>query len=289
MKKEESIINPLQNKKVTILQVAREGSWPMKGKAGADGLYPGAGHFFCGTPYDVNKRRHIDPLTKEEKDFFCSEESQLNLEKDQLNMLKEKNFWTDLTIKLTDDPLFLDLNDEMDYLRWRFLSVQGDVIAPSWNVRKNKATYKFVIKDLDEVTASTIKKIQKEKEVMRHYYKIETNATQLTALLKMYYYQSGSSKKVSNKTSVSTLSTELYNVIENNLDRVHEILQDKHLDTKLSIYEGIEKGVIEKPSRYEFQIVGREEVLNMTDMVKFLSSAKNSDVLLELRAKTDNV
>ena len=51
----------------------------------------------------------------------------------------------------------------------------------------------------------------------------------------------------------------------------------------------IEKGVIEKPSRYEFQIVGREEVLNMTDMVKFLSSAKNSDVLLELRAKTDNV
>lgn len=290
MKNEENFIkNPLLDKKVTIYPVERPGGWPQKGTDGADGFFSGAFHEFLGVPYSSSLRKHIDPLTEDEKKFFYSEDSELDIQPGHLSVHKKDGFWTTFNVKLTKEAYELSLLDPMDYLRWKFMLAQKDIIAPSWTERKAKATYKFVIRDHDIENDITVKKIAKEKEVNRHFYKIENNPTQLSALIKMYYFMSNSTKKLPPNPALALLSTELYNIIEKDLNRIYDIIVDKNFDIKLLIYESLNAGIIDKPSKFEYQIVGREELLNMTDLVAFLSSKRNNTVLIELKAKLENI
>jgi hypothetical protein len=289
MKEEDKFIkNPLLEKKVTVFPVTRDGDWPPKGKDGSSGMNTGAFHNFRGVPYDISNRRSVDPLTDEEKRFFYSKESGLDISEGELSVHKKKNYWTSFAVKLTKDPYTINLSDPLDYLRWKFLVAQKNTVAPSWDKKKDKATYKFGIRDYEQEDQVTSKKIKKEKEVNRYFYKIENNPTKLRALLSMYYYTTNSSKRVATNASVSSLSADLYRVIESDINAIFDIITDKTFDTKLLIYRGLSNGVIERPSTFEYQITGREEKLNLTDMVGFLELKKNNEARLQLEAQIDN-
>jgi hypothetical protein len=107
----------------------------------------------------------------------------------------------------------------------------------------------------------------------------------MNALLKMYYYSTNTNKKVPQNATSQFLSAELYNIINRDIDNIYNVIKDETFDTKLMIYECLEAGIMERPNRYDYQIVGREEVFNLTDMVHFISAKKNSDVKLQLEAK----
>jgi len=286
MMEKEVITSPLINKKVTIYPVKRQGGWLPPEHDGSF-LLTGAKVKFKGVPWDSGTRRRIDPLTDEEKAWFYLHGNELGIEAGDLSIHKEKNFWSKFKIELTKEPFILDLSDPMDYLRYTFLKAQKDIVAPTWKERLDKGTYRFAVRDFEVETSDNVKKIAKEKEVNRYFYKIENDEHKLRALLKMYLYSKNMKKKVPSDVNINYLTSEVYDIIKNDIDRVYDIVTDKSFETKLLIYESIDNGKIEKISGSEYRIVGEEDVLNMKELISFLEDKKNQPTKIKLVVESE--
>jgi hypothetical protein len=122
MNEEKSVKSPLQNRKISIYPINRQGDWgPINRDSRTKGLQlPGSQYKIRGLLYNESTRRFIDPLIQEEKDWLYSQESGMNIAMGELNPHKKPNFWTSFQIVLHPEPLVLDLNDVMDWLRFYY-------------------------------------------------------------------------------------------------------------------------------------------------------------------------
>lgn len=280
---EKSIKSPLNKKTITIIPVVRKGAWKPQGHE-VSTILPGSMRRLRGVPYDNNLRRPIDPLTEDEKQWLYDNGESLNIGPGDLSVHKRPNFWTTFEVKLSDDPMSLDLSDTMDWLRWKFLLAQKDYVSPDVDHEKDKATYKYAIKDADAESVSEVKKYNVEKEVNRYFYKIEDDEQKLRALLDMYYKNKRSLKKVPKNAKITFLTSEVYRLIKDDLQGIYNVIQDKNFETKFLINRAIDNSLIERLGGSEYKIVGEEDVMSLTELIKFLDAKKNQVV----RAKLEN-
>jgi len=277
----EEIKSPLVNKIVTIYPVKRNGGW-LPPEHDSATLNTGAKIKKTGLLYDSDTRRSIDPLTEDEKTWLYANGKNFGINEGDLSTSKKINFWTTFQVDLTKDPVNLHLDDPMDWLRYKYLLAQIDIIAPSWKERFDKGTYRFAIRDYDQEASVNVKKIAKEKEVNRHFYKIENDEYKLKALLKMYFYSKGIKRSIPSNANINNLTNDVYEIIKTDLDRVYDIITDSSFETKLLINESIDKGKMTKLSASEYQIDGEVDVLTMSEMVKFLEDKKNQHIRIRL-------
>lgn len=279
-----TVKNPLINKRVVIQPIKRKADWgPVNDRSA---LHPSARTTITGLLYNVYTRSYVDPLIEEEKEFFYSELSGLNLEPNSLNPNSKNCMWRKFKLQLPNEPVSYNLADAMDYLRFAFLKSQKEVIAPSVAEQNGKLSYKFVIVDSDIEVTDNINKISKEKEVNRHFYSIENDEYKLRALLKMYLMHTKSHRKVPEDATQKFLTNEVYNIIKSDVNNVYEVIQDKNFSVKLLVYESIDKGLIIKSGSSQYQITGEEDVLNLKELIEFLLNPKNQHVRLKLESAT---
>lgn len=290
MEEKSTFRSPLENKKISVFPILRQGDWGPSNKdpKTKGSMLPGSHFKVCGLVYDETNRKYIDPLTTEEKAWAYSDSSGLNIAPGDLNPLKKPNFWSKFQVVLRTDALILDLNEPMDWMRYKFLTAQVDKIALDKSKINNNISFKYYLKDSDAEAAINVGKIAREKEVNRYFYKIENDKHKLSALLKMYNYTTRSSKKLPKDADINFLTNEVYSVIKNDLATLYDIVKDEAFETKLLIYESIDKGTIEKLGAAEYKIVGEEDVLNMKDLIAFLVSKKNQAIRLKLDATLEN-
>jgi len=132
----------LPEKKVLVVPVRRKGRW-LPDNHEASFLFKHS-YFQVVVPKDGRNGELKDPLTKEERDYFESKASGLALEKGDLSTLKrENNYWSNFRVKLDKNVLQLDLSNAMDYLRYKVLAVNTEIIAPSAEDKYAKGTYRF--------------------------------------------------------------------------------------------------------------------------------------------------
>jgi hypothetical protein len=277
----EEIKSPLVNKTVTIFPIKRNGGWLPPDHDGS-ALNSGAKIKKTGLLYDGDTRKRIDPLNDAEREWFYLNGKELGIQDGDLSCHKPINFWTKFGVDLSRDPLTLNLFDPMDFLRYKYLLAQIDIIAPSWEKRFDKGTYRFAIRDYDVEASTNVKKIAKEKEVNRHFYKIENDEFKLRALLKMYYYTKGTKRSIPSNANINNLTNDVYELIKNDLDKIYEIIMDPTFETKLLVHESVDSGKITKLSGSEYQIDGQDDVLTLTELVKFLEDKKNQHIKLKL-------
>lgn len=296
MKKEETVEvmveNPLQNKKIAICPIYREGGWTTQvthnKNHDAAFLLTGAKYGIKGVPYDSEHRVHVDPLTDTEKKFFTQEDLGLGIKMEDLSVHKERNFWSRFEVKLTRDPIVLDLMNPMDYLRYKFLLCQKDTISPSWTQRFDKGTYKFSIKDDEADQEEAISNIDLEMEVMSYFNTIQGSVRKMSALLTVFYNNKNMNKRVPANATSSFLKTELHKLIKTNLKDVHNIVTDPFFTERVLVAQAIDAGVITKLSASEYQIIGEEDKLNLREMLDFLRNKKNQPIRMKIEAQLEN-
>jgi hypothetical protein len=166
----------------------------------------------------------------------------------------------------------------------KILLSQEDKIAKDYSKVNDNISFKYYFKDNEAEAVANVAKIAKEKEVNRYFYKVENDKYKLSALLKMYNYTTKTNKKIPKDVDVTFLTNEVYGVIKNDLNTLYDVIKDENFETKLLIYESIEKGTIEKLGSAEYRIVGEEDIINLKDMIIFLSSKKNQAIRLKLEA-----
>ena len=277
--------NPLIDKWVHVKLIKRKGSWLEDVHEHHDGanLWSGSHIGFKGLPFSPIKGRMLDPLTKEERNWFESPESGLGLKENDMSVLKESNFWYAFSISVTRNGLSLYLGEVIDYLRYKFLLVQPQ-IAPSWDERFEKADYKFAIVDKEIEDKKRVEERDKKSRANRAFGRMEHSKDKMSDFLNAYY----SGKKMTPRdASTDFLIAEVDKILEEDIVGFLKVIEDPSYDMKVFIGKCINKGLVFKESKTKYKLVGEDDIFRLSELVEFMKDSENQIIYGKLKAQLE--
>ena len=114
-------------------------------------------------------------LTDNEKTYL---EELLGLEVNALSVYNKKdNYWDNYLIRLTKQDTILDLSDPEDYIKYKVLLANKDVIAPSMKQLREarRATYEYVIMEPNEEFADSRNRVNNTMKCYEEFGAIKDN------------------------------------------------------------------------------------------------------------------
>lgn len=191
--------------------------------------------------------RYVNVLTDDEKDFF---EEQLGLEKNALSIYKrEDNFWDDdredtiCKVVLTKQDTHLDLSDPGDYIRYKILLANKDLIAPSLEALEElpKATYQFVIISEGE----ELKSLKDNTNIVMKCYKEFGKVEEDYHILK-FIVESIDSRPIAKSTKIEFLQSKINDLIKSDPKVFYKIITDPYLGSKVLLVKAVDTGIVSK-------------------------------------------
>lgn len=177
--------NPLRNEKVFVRFVPKNDSLP-KGHVLSGGKADGSYISLC-VPVLRSTGAYKNILTNDEKDYL---EEKLGLDSNALSVYKkENNYWDNYRVLITNvkEGLHLDLSDPEDYIKYKVLIANSDIVAPSVKERleRPKATYQFEIVNESEETSMENARMDATMASYKEFGKIEDDNDKMRVLVEL--------------------------------------------------------------------------------------------------------
>ena len=278
-------VNILRNERVIVRHIPKEGGMITNPK---HVLYGGMAETATRT-FVVPRLRsgsYVNVLTNEEKSFL---EDIMGLEYGALNSTRKvNNFWKNISVRLTKQDNYFDLSDPNDYIRYKVLLANKNLIAPSLQALQDepKATYQFVIiAEGDESrqakdNTSTIMKCYKE------YGKIENDLDTLRVIIETI-----DGRPTAATTKIEFLQGKINNLIQANSKLFLKVITDPYLNTKVLIKKAVEAGIIANRDNHYYlredntPLCEANEEASLSNAAKYLNSPKHQNMLFAIQAK----
>lgn len=289
--KEEQLISCLRNERVIVRYIPKQ-----------TGLITNPKHILYGGMAESARRTFVVPrlssglfvniLTDREKSYL---EQVMGLEYNALSIYKKvNNFWDDSNeecsakVTLTKQDNYFDLSVPEDYIKYKILLANKDVIAPSIQVLQDypKATYQFVIIREKDETQAAKQNMSATMRCYKEYGKVENDIDTLRVIIETI-----EGRPTSAKTSLEFLQTKINDLIQSDSKIFLKVIEDPYLETKVLIKKSIEAGNISNRGNYLYLRqdntplceLNEEPTLNIA--AKFLNSPKHQDIKFSLEAK----
>lgn len=289
--KEPEVVNPLRNERVIVRHIPKETAMVHDPKhVLGGGMANGAVKIY--TVPMLSSGQLVNVLTNSEKEYL---ENIMGLEYNALSIYKKGydsdgnplNFWANFGVRLGKEDNYLDLSVPDDYIKYKVLLANKDLIAPSIDELQNrpKATYEFVIiREMDEEKAS-IKRINYNKEAYKEFGKIETDAPKLRAIIETI-----TGRPMSNNTKIELLADKVDRLIQADAKLFVSVAQDPLLDTKVLIKQAVDAGIILNRSGLFYLASSGEPLCNSGDATlsvaaNYLNEPKNQELKFTIEAK----
>lgn len=291
VEEKKKLISPLRDSVVVVKPIPKRNGL-LYDNTGRTSL-PGSKSGFKGVPIDPTTKKYVEPLSKDEREWFESSESNSNFGKGALlanDPINKKTFWTNYSIVLTEsDILTLRLSDEGDFLRYAFLKAQLEDIAPSWEERTNKPlSYTHALVDTSVMEQERASNTEKKGEAYRYFGKIDTSVPKMKAFLSTYLRKTKAQIKVPISVKREWLVAEIGKVIEVDVNNFLLVANDKLINVKLFIEECIEGRVIIKTGKNKYQLMGMDEEYGINELAEELNDIKNQAMYAKLKAQLDS-
>lgn len=235
---------------------------------------------------------YVDVLTKAEKNYL---EYVMGLDKGAMNVYnKVDNFWSTNSengiskVILNKRDNRLDLSDPVQYIQYKILLANKDIIAPDLYTLQDrpKATYRFVLVASNELNSVAKTKMNIKKQCYMEFGKIEDNADILRAVIEIM-----TSKPLAVNTKLDFLQTKAGELIDADAKMFLSIVKDPLLSTRVLIKKCVEQGFISRKGDYYYLRSdntplcegGEEPTMNVA--AKYLSNPKRQTIKLSLEAK----
>lgn len=236
---------------------------------------------------------YVNVLTNSEKEFL---ESYMGLENNALSVYnpEKTNFWNDANpdgigiIILRKEDTILDLSNPRDYIKYKILLANKDLICPSMKDFEDcpKATYQYVLlqenNDLQQAASKTSLKMNCYKE----FGKIEDNYD----LLK-YIVESINVRPLDDNIKIEFLRSEVDSIITNNPKAFYDIIKDPLVSTKVMIKQAVQRGIIVMRGNQHYlrdgnmPLCGNNEEPTLNIAAAFLNKSKNQALKFSIEAK----
>lgn len=284
---EKTLINPLQNKKIIVRHIHKEGKVTDKRHLLYGGMVENATKTFT-VPVIASTGSLKNVLTNNEKDYF---ENLLGVNLSVHN--KKDNYWHNYQVRLTKSDTYLDLSNPEDYIKYKVLLANNTMICPSLQQYHEKplATYQFVlVSDGTELEMASNKR-KTRVECYKLAGKIENDFDTLKAVVELL-----DKRPIADKTSTEFLANKLDEFIDSVPNEVYKVLTDPTLKTMVFIKKCAAKGLIVRSGDFYYLKSGKSKVPmceegrdpDIKQAVKFINNPKNQEIKFSLEAKLTN-
>ena len=260
----------LPNKKVKIIPVLKQGWLPKDHEAAF--LFKHATNRFS---VPLNRTgQYICPLTDEETEFIENHPA-MSLKKGDLSPYKKDgNFWREFGgVKLDKGELNLDLQNPMDYITYKILLLQKDVIAPSIADSKLKQSYRYAVVDVDFEDTTKSQKGNLIAEAMGIYSSIKNDHQKLIDTLFIL-----SRARVKPNSKIEFLQGQVSDFAIKNPDRFIEIMNDKDLATRVLIEKAVSVKAIDRKGGIHRSSGGDLLGTDLQSTVEYLNDKANGAI-----------
>lgn len=235
---DEPIVNCLRNERVIVKHVPKETGIVRDPKHILyGGMAEGAVRWL--TVPRLTSGMYVNVLTNAEK--ACLEEV-MGLEYNALSIYnKVDNFWDNYQVRLAKQDNFLNLADPDDYIKYKVLLANKDLIAPSLQDLEDhpKATYQFVIIHENEESQASKKKMNATMQAYMEFGKIQENADILRTIIETI-----DGRPTSKNSKIEFLQEKVGKLIQADARLFVRVATDPLLSTKVLIKKAIEGGLI---------------------------------------------
>lgn len=273
----------LPNKKVIIKPIFKSTYMVPDTSHVASFLAPGAFNDFGLRQLDNGN--YVNPFTKEEKDFLeDSYASGLSFEEGELSVYGRfgENYWDDFTIKLQKDPITLDLNNPMDYMKYKVLLTNTKEICPSYELIGTKATYKYYIEDEQALNVSESSAADTEERAWEIFGEAKGSHTKMKDILYVY------GKGAADNSTDDFLKRQLRALIKQDPGRFVATCDDNAFDTKLLIQKALRTGALKKVGAVYFTEFDDRIAEGIRDTVDYLDDARNQEFRFNIEKKVND-
>jgi hypothetical protein len=248
----------------------------------AGGMLNGAFKRIC-TPLMKNGSI-MNVLTKEEKDYLENPSTGLGT---SLSVYSNRKFWSERYVLLFKGDNLLQLENPIDYIDYKILLANTDLIAPSLKHKDHKMTYMFVVIDEDEEREIEKNTFNYKKQAFKLYSQVENNADILRGIIKMV-----NKKPVSDKSTIEWLRQEVEKIVDKTPKLFVELIEDSNYEYKIFLSQAEDAGVVIKQNQRYMTTDGIElseqgEVASFENAVKYIADPKNSELVDILKIKID--
>ncbi len=283
--KEKKSTFTLPQRVVNVVPIKREGAW-LPPEHDGEFMYTGASSPLC-VPRHGKTGQFINPLNDEEQAFL---EDRLAKQPGDLSIYKPKreNYWGTFYIKLDKNNLRLDLSDPNQFIQFKVLSVNNELIAPSYEDRYGKATYRWMLVDEDYAIQTAAKEADLMQEVWMAFGGIKNSESKLRNVLKFYH-----NKPVSKNAKREFLISEVKSLVETDPEGFNKVITDPKFDMKAFIENAVEVGAIVKAGKNKYSFAGDpDDVYTTNQMVDELDpDGPNNDkyIIIQTQIREANL
>ena len=242
----------------------------------------------------LNTGSFVNVLTDAEKNFL---EEYMGLEYNALSIYKkpdEENFWNDANpnginkVELRKGDNYLDLSDPQQYIKYKILLANKNIICPSLTALKEtpKATYRFVIIAEGEESKQAKNNMNNTMRCYKEYGKIEENIDLLRIVVETL-----DGRPTAPTVKLEFLQNKCNTLIQSDPKKFLSVITDPLLSTKSLIKLSIENGSIANRGNYLYlrsdntPLCEQNEEPTLNFAAKYLNAPKHQDILFALQAK----
>lgn len=251
------------------------------------GLADGAPiHFTVPVLSSTNKYKNV--LTNAEKAYL---EDILGLDDNALSVYKVKdNFWDNYEVSITKDGLELKLWNPEDYIKYKVLLANDDLIAPSSKELEDryKATYRFVITRPKEATALENTKMDNTMACYKEFGKIESDIDTMRVLVELC-----DGRPYAQNSGAAFFRSRINLLIQQNPKDFLRQITDKYLHAKVILRRAAELGKVSRKGDFYYLAsdnsplcnVGEDPTLSIA--AKYISQPSHYDIMGILETEVD--
>lgn len=291
VKKEEVVMNeapisPLRNEKIFVRFVPHDiGMSLKKDHPCYGGMADGAVTTLVVPMLRSGNYKNI--LTNDEKDFL---EDVLGLESNALSVYKtQNNYWDNYKIEIGKEGLHLDLSSPEDYIRYKVILANPDIVAPSMQERidRPKLTYRFELVNETEETSIENAKMDATMACYKEFGKIDNDLDTMRVLVELL-----DSHPYDRGNKAEFFRSRINSLIQANPKVFLSQITDPYLHTKVVIRRSVELGKIVKRNDYYYLKDGTplcesNENSTLSVAAKYLNMPAHQDVLFMLESEVD--
>lgn len=281
-------INPLRKERIIVRFIPKENDNVTDRKHVAfGGMMDGAERGF--TVPMLSNGTYKNVLTDDEKTYL---EDLLGLEVNGLSVYNKKdNFWDNYLIRLTKQDTILDLSDPQDYIKYKVLLANKDLVAPSMKTLREarRATYEYVIMEPNEEFSDSRNRVNNTMKCYEEFGAIKDKFDTLRCIIETI-----DGRPIANNTKIEFLQAKATDLISSNPKLFLETITDPLLNTKILIKKAVEANLISKRGEYYYfredgsPLCGPNEDPTFTIAARYLSLPQNQELKFSIEAKLNS-
>lgn len=224
-------------------------------------------------------------LTDSEKAYL---EDYMRLEKGALSMYN-KPYWNKKRVMLRKEDNIFDLSDPDQYIDYKVVVANSNIVAPSLDKVEEKATYMFYIEREGEEESRKTRTVTSKQEAYKYFGKYEENKDILRYILAQM------KKPTAKNTTIQTLIGWVGEEIDKKPDLFIKVASDPLLKTKVFIEKAVDLGVVIliKGEYFDSEtnkpLAHSGEIADLDKAALFLNEPRQQEYKLSLEARVKNI